>query len=215
MRARRVMTRHTPLGPRRLFPYSIWPTRSHCSQAYARASDTPSRPRSAPKAATSVRVEASAPPRRRSPRTSPSRSLGTDPLQINHKGGPYTRSDPNLLDTRAIKLVVLKRQVPRPRFEPDDRAILAACARVLDHDRWSSLLVKPDDPGLASTTRRQPLDLPPPPGPASHAIEIRQTIIRLARENPTWGTAASTENSPASASPSPHQPCGQPEAGRY
>ena len=42
------------------------------------------------------------------------------------------------------QLVVLQRQVPRPRFEPDDRAVLAALARVLDRDRWSTFLVKPD-----------------------------------------------------------------------
>jgi hypothetical protein len=42
------------------------------------------------------------------------------------------------------QLVVLRRQVPRPRFEPDDRAVLAALARVLDRDRWSIFLVKPD-----------------------------------------------------------------------
>ena len=42
------------------------------------------------------------------------------------------------------QLAVLKRQVPRPRFEPADRALLAALARVLDRDRWSIFLVKPD-----------------------------------------------------------------------
>src|SRR5207302_1688936 len=31
-----------------------------------------------------------------------------------------------------------------PRFEPDDRAILAALARVLGRDRWSIMVVKPD-----------------------------------------------------------------------
>ena len=44
----------------------------------------------------------------------------------------------------AIKLAVLRRQVPRPRFEGQDRAVLAALARVLDRDRWSIFLVKPD-----------------------------------------------------------------------
>src|SRR6267378_2386321 len=42
------------------------------------------------------------------------------------------------------QLAVLKRQVPHPGFEPSDRAILAAFARVLDRDRWSIFLVKPD-----------------------------------------------------------------------
>jgi GAF domain-containing protein len=34
--------------------------------------------------------------------------------------------------------------VPRPRFEPSDRAILTALARVLGRDRWSIFLVNPD-----------------------------------------------------------------------
>ena len=42
------------------------------------------------------------------------------------------------------QLSVLRRQVPRPRFEPNDRALLTALARVVGRDRWSSFLVKPD-----------------------------------------------------------------------
>src|SRR2546429_1898014 len=42
------------------------------------------------------------------------------------------------------QLAILQRQVPRPRFEPADRAVLAAFARVLDRDRWSIFLVTPD-----------------------------------------------------------------------
>ena len=39
------------------------------------------------------------------------------------------------------QLAVLRRQISRPRFEPEDRAILTAFARVLGRDRWSILLV--------------------------------------------------------------------------
>jgi hypothetical protein len=42
------------------------------------------------------------------------------------------------------QLAVLQRQITRPRFEPDDRAVLRALARVLGRKRWSILLVKPD-----------------------------------------------------------------------
>ena len=67
------------------------------------------------------------------------------------------------------QLAVLKRQVPRPRFEPTDRAVLTAFARVLDRDRWSIFLVKPDTIlALASTPRREPLDLPASARPAIH-----------------------------------------------
>jgi putative transposase len=42
------------------------------------------------------------------------------------------------------QLEVLQRQVARARFEPDDRAVLAALARVLRRDRWSIFLVRPE-----------------------------------------------------------------------
>ena len=86
------------------------------------------------------------------------------------------------------QLVVLKRQVPRPRFEPDDRAVLAAFARALDCDRWPNFLVKPDT--IMGWHRRLVANhwtYPHRPGRPSTALEIRRTIIRLARENPTWG----------------------------
>jgi putative transposase len=42
------------------------------------------------------------------------------------------------------QLTVLRRQLPRPRLEPADRALLAAVSRVLPRDRWSCFLVKPE-----------------------------------------------------------------------
>src|SRR5215216_6654190 len=42
------------------------------------------------------------------------------------------------------QLSVLRRQVPRPRLEPADRALLAAISRVLPRERWSCFLVKPE-----------------------------------------------------------------------
>jgi hypothetical protein len=52
------------------------------------------------------------------------------------------------------QLAVLRRQISRPRFEPDDEATLTAFVRVLDHDRWSIFLIAGHDHGLASTIRR-------------------------------------------------------------
>jgi transposase InsO family protein len=86
------------------------------------------------------------------------------------------------------QLAVLTRQVPCPRFEPSDRAILAALARVLDRDRWSIFLVKPDT--ILTWHRRLVANhwtYPHRPGRPPTGVETQRTIIRLARENPTWG----------------------------
>ncbi|MDP9334848.1 MAG: hypothetical protein M3Q30_16285, partial [Actinomycetota bacterium] len=86
------------------------------------------------------------------------------------------------------QLAVLQRQSSRPRFGRDDRAIMAALARVLGRDRWSIFVVRPD------TILRWHLRLvanhwtyPHRAGRPSTMVETRRTIIRLARENPTWG----------------------------
>ena len=42
------------------------------------------------------------------------------------------------------QLTVLRRQVPRPKLESADRALLAAVSRVLPRARWSCFLVQPD-----------------------------------------------------------------------
>ncbi len=86
------------------------------------------------------------------------------------------------------QLAVLRRQTPRPRFDRTDRAILAAFARVLDRERWSMFLVKPDT--LLAWHRRlvanhwtYPHRQGRPPTPRA----IRELVVRLAGENPTWG----------------------------
>jgi hypothetical protein len=42
------------------------------------------------------------------------------------------------------QLIVLRRQTPRPRLEPADRALPAAISRLLPRARWSCFFVKPD-----------------------------------------------------------------------
>jgi putative transposase len=42
------------------------------------------------------------------------------------------------------QLIVLRRQTPRPKLQPADRALLAAVSRILPQSRWSCLLVKPE-----------------------------------------------------------------------
>ena len=41
------------------------------------------------------------------------------------------------------QLGVLRRQVPRPRYSPADRALLATLAKLLPRQRWSAFLVTP------------------------------------------------------------------------
>ena len=87
------------------------------------------------------------------------------------------------------QLAVLRRQAPRPKLEPADRALFAAISRVLPRSCWSCFFVKPDTllrwhrrlvAGAWTYphrgTGRPPLDQ-----------ELQQLIIRLARENPRWG----------------------------
>ncbi len=42
------------------------------------------------------------------------------------------------------ELLVLRRQVGRPRCRPTDRALLAGLARMLPRERWGSLFVRPE-----------------------------------------------------------------------
>jgi hypothetical protein len=42
------------------------------------------------------------------------------------------------------ELAVLRRQHPRPRLQPTDRALLAAWSRLLPRARWSVFLVRPE-----------------------------------------------------------------------
>ncbi len=72
------------------------------------------------------------------------------------------------------QLAVLRREISRPRFEPEDRAILSALARGLSRDRWSIFLVRPDTilgwhrPSSPTTgpTRTGPAGPPPRSRPA-------------------------------------------------
>jgi len=87
------------------------------------------------------------------------------------------------------QLTVLRRQIPRLRLEPADRALLAAVSRVLPRSRWSCFFVQPETllrwhrrlvAGAWTyphrRTGRPPLDQ-----------EVQQLIVHLAKENPAWG----------------------------
>ncbi len=80
------------------------------------------------------------------------------------------------------------RQVTRPRTDWADRAVLAGLARLLSRPAWRGLFVQP------ATLLRWHRDLvrrrwayPHRRGRPALAAELRALVLRLARENPTWG----------------------------
>ena len=86
---------------------------------------------------------------------------------------------------------VLERQTKRVRWNPGDRMIMAALRERLPRSAWAVLLVKPETVlgwhralvrrRWAAYRGRPRRGRPPIPD------ECRQLILRMARENPSWG----------------------------
>jgi transposase InsO family protein len=87
------------------------------------------------------------------------------------------------------ELSILRRQIKQPRFEPADRLLLAALGRVLPRRSWCAFLVRPET--LLHWHRRlvaRRWTYPHrKPGRPAIASEVRDLIVRLAKENPGWG----------------------------
>jgi putative transposase len=87
------------------------------------------------------------------------------------------------------QLQVLERQVACPQLRPADRALLAAFSRALPRRAWSSFLVTP------TTLLRWHRELVGRrwtyphrrPGRPATPDDVRTLVLRLARENPSWG----------------------------
>jgi hypothetical protein len=86
------------------------------------------------------------------------------------------------------EVAVLRRQAARPQFDWADRAILAGLARLLPRPTWRGLLVQPATllRWHRSLVRRRWTYLHRRGRPAV-TTELRSLVLRLARENPTWG----------------------------
>jgi hypothetical protein len=87
------------------------------------------------------------------------------------------------------EIAVLRRQVKRPRYRPAERAWLSAPARLLPRPRWSTFGVTPATVlrwhrQLVTGTWTYPHSRSGRP-PVSK--QIRDLVLRLAAENPTWG----------------------------
>src|SRR6266487_4606474 len=81
------------------------------------------------------------------------------------------------------QLAVLGRQVPRPKLEPADRALLAAISRRLPRSSWSCFVVRPETllgwllrlvAGVWTYPHRRP-------GRPPLATAVQQLSVRLAR----------------------------------
>jgi len=88
------------------------------------------------------------------------------------------------------QVMVLERQVRRPRFTPSDRIVLAVLARLLPRDRWPVFLVTP------STLLRWHREFvarrwtyPPTGQRRGLDPQVVEVVLRMARENPRWGYA--------------------------
>lgn len=87
------------------------------------------------------------------------------------------------------ELSILRRQVGRPHFETHDRVLLASFSRMLPRRSWTAFSVRPET--LLAWHRRlvaRRWTYPHRrPGRPSISRDVRALILRLARENSSWG----------------------------
>ena len=86
---------------------------------------------------------------------------------------------------------VLRRQAKRPGWRPGDRLVLAATSRRLPRHEWHRFPVRPETllRWHRELVRRKWAAFGKRRGPGRPPVvaEIRELVLRLARENPRWG----------------------------
>jgi putative transposase len=86
---------------------------------------------------------------------------------------------------------VLRRQISRVRYEPTDRIWISALSRLIPRDRWRQVFAVTPTTLLhwhrQLIARKWTFTQHRRPGRPSTASTVKQLILRLARENSTWG----------------------------
>jgi len=103
--------------------------------------------------------------------------------------GPTPNADAVEIAVLWHQLAVLRRQVPRARYTPADRTLLAALAKLLPRERWAVFLVTPS---TLLRWRRQLIARRwtyPKTGRDQRGLdeEIVTLVVQLAREHRRWG----------------------------
>jgi putative transposase len=111
-------------------------------------------------------------------------------LVVGGRRGPDSRAKDLEILVLRHQLRVLRRTSSPPRHQARDRVLLAAACRLIPRDRWVAFLVTPATLlrwhrelvkrkwtyGTTGRPGRPPIDR-----------EVRELVLRLARENPRWG----------------------------
>src|SRR5690349_18615236 len=102
---------------------------------------------------------------------------------------------------------VLRRQIGRVRYQPGDRLWLAALSRLIPRRRWGDVFAVTPATLLAwhrrLVARKWDYASRRRPGRTSTAAVIRKLVIRIATDNPAWGTGGCRASWSGSATRSP------------